>query len=274
MRRRRRRQAARRRRAGRAAPGARKGHQEQPRTRSRAAGHRPMQRAPRDLGTQTPHACAHACTHTKPNMPALLATPTCVRAQLHQRVRQARHPGDAGPPPPRGRQGHPRAVSARVGSDGCGGDRMAQTGNQRGRGRSYAGRRGGASSLWLPAPVRARAGGKTGPPQPRRRHPGCSRGRHACAPLPSLPRPLACTSHPPLPPSSRWYDAQFPESAVLQAWRTIVLRYKDCWNVFAAGERADPGGMVELLVLRPRLRPNISRRGRGGGRARTRAAAR
>ncbi|GBF95880.1 1,4-beta-glucanase [Raphidocelis subcapitata] len=39
-----------------------------------------------------------------------------------------------------------------------------------------------------------------------------------------------------------WYDAEYPESSVLRAWRTIALRYKNCWNVFAADLNNEPHG--------------------------------
>ncbi|KAF8072699.1 Endoglucanase [Scenedesmus sp. PABB004] len=39
-----------------------------------------------------------------------------------------------------------------------------------------------------------------------------------------------------------WYSAEYPEQAVLQAWRTVVLRYKPCWNVFAADLNNEPHG--------------------------------
>ncbi|WIA08695.1 hypothetical protein OEZ85_008120 [Tetradesmus obliquus] len=39
-----------------------------------------------------------------------------------------------------------------------------------------------------------------------------------------------------------WYSAEYPESAVLQGWKTMVLRYKDCWNVFAADLNNEPHG--------------------------------
>eukprot|EP00775_Hariotina_reticulata_P006321 gene6321-6556_t len=39
-----------------------------------------------------------------------------------------------------------------------------------------------------------------------------------------------------------WYDSEHSEDKVLQAWRTIVLRYKDCPNVFAADINNEPHG--------------------------------
>lgn len=39
-----------------------------------------------------------------------------------------------------------------------------------------------------------------------------------------------------------WYDAEYPEAAVLKAWKTIVLRYKNCRNVFAADLNNEPHG--------------------------------
>eukprot|EP00878_Enallax_costatus_P013005 GHUV01013588.1.p1 GENE.GHUV01013588.1~~GHUV01013588.1.p1 ORF type:complete len:366 (+),score=118.90 GHUV01013588.1:2049-3146(+) len=39
-----------------------------------------------------------------------------------------------------------------------------------------------------------------------------------------------------------WYDEQYPEAAVMKAWRTILLRYASCWNVFGADLNNEPHG--------------------------------
>ncbi len=43
-----------------------------------------------------------------------------------------------------------------------------------------------------------------------------------------------------------WHDGTYSETAVNDAWETMVLRYKDTWNVFGADIFNEVGSFLPL----------------------------